>query len=286
MDRVVFTACLLFMGCARSPQRQPVAPQPSSAEVLIRAAVARIGVGEAAVAVVDLVNHTEILVNADDAYEPGALLALPILIEAYYRAEHDPTFSFDDLVVISNATRAGGRGSRVSANDTVAISALLTAAVVDGSRLALDMLLELLTPTAVQATLSALRVQDVQVDDPLHSGSAAPAGGKVVTARGIATLMARIAECHELIANVCSEIRKRLPVLEEKHTAPAITAARDTRGLSVVHVRSRYEAALVSSDFSRPIAVVVVLTRGVDPPISEALVQQILEIYMLRPITR
>jgi beta-lactamase class A len=231
-------------------------------------------------------------VDADVVMHAASTMKIAVLIEVLRRSERG-TISLDAGVPVVNRFKSVVDGSEFAldpADDEdpslyehlgqdVPVRELARRMIVRSSNLATNLLLERVTPVAVQATIESLGTRNMRVVRCLEDAKAFDKGiTNVTTARDLATLLRAIAERTAFRDPATQQIAFDLLGAQEFND---MIPAGVPPGTRVMHktgdiTRIRHDAAIVVPAVgAKTPYVLVVLTRGFDDPkeATEAVVQ-------------
>ncbi len=207
-------ACMAF-GAA------PGSADPDGMGVLKQAIEKRIvesGVRTISVALHDLANGREILIQPDVSYHPASAFKLCVMMETYHQAA-DGRFSLDDALPVKNEFKsiADGSSFNLSADDdsdsdlykrvgeSMPIRDLIERMITQSSNLATNLLIERVGPDRVTAYMRQLGAKDLLVRRGVEDGKAFAKGlNNAATAHGLMRVLARLAE-HKVVSRQASE---------------------------------------------------------------------------------
>jgi beta-lactamase class A len=238
--------------------------------------------GTYGIAVIDIETGRSLGVNDRMIFHAASTMKVTVLLELYRRAA-EGTISLDEGVAIGNAFRSIADGSEyvLSADDDsdatlytrigsrVPRRELARLMTVRSSNLATNILIDELQPQRIQRTVERVGGAGVRLLRGVEDDRAHRAGmNNVITARGIAHVMASIARCDVLPAAHCAELQDVLAAQEFDTMIPAGLPA----GTRVAHKTGwitgvQHDAAIILPDGSPPF-VLVVLSEGATDTLS------------------
>ncbi len=222
-------------------------------------------------------------VDADVVMHAASTMKIAVLIEVLRRNERGD-ISLDSGLPVVNRFHSVVDGSEFALDpkddedpslydhigESLSVRELTRRMIVRSSNLATNLLLERVTPAAVQATIESLGTKNMHVVRCLEDQKAYDAGiTNVTTARDLAVLLRSIAENTAFEKPSSQDIA--LEILGAQEFNDMIPAGLPP-GTRVLHktgdiTRIRHDAAIVYPDVgSRVPYVLVVLTRGFDDP--------------------
>jgi beta-lactamase class A len=261
-------ACVLLACGCRSVGEEPFAALIASA--------AATPPREVAVAYRDLGDGTAVSVAGDLVVHAASTMKVPVMIEAFRRAERGE-LDLDGGLVLRNEFRSVVDGSPFALDpaedsdpelygrlgERVPVLELVRRMIVRSSNLATNALIDVLGADRVQATIEALGVTRMQVRRGVEDDLAFRAGIiNTATADDLATLLVAIAGDRAASPASCSAMRGILEAQELDELIPAglppgTRVAHKTGSITAV----QHDAAIVYPDGLPPF-VLVVLTRG------------------------
>ena len=237
--------------------------------------------GATAVAVVaQRVDESEprVVIEADRVFHAASTMKVAVLVELYRRAE-DADLSLDDRLVVRNEFRSIVDGSPYVLDpdddsertlysregEAVTVCDLVFLAITESSNLATNLLVDLLDPARIDATMDELGCPTLVVRRGVEDDAAWRAGlNNTVTAEGLAELLGAIARGELASPETCDEM---LGVLRAQAFNEGIPAGLPD-GTPVAHktgsINGVYHDAAVVQPPGGHEYVLVVLTEGLD----------------------
>lgn len=232
----------------------------------------------------DLERGSEVLIGADVAMHAASTMKLPVMIEAYRRADRGD-LDLDAGLVLENDFTSIVDGSHYAldpADDSdpdlyervgqrVPIRALVRAMIQRSSNLATNALIETLGADAVQRTVDELGADGMRVLRGVEDGKAYAAGiSNTTTAHALLVLLEAIQDDTAASTASCREMREilegqALEPLIARGLPPGTRIANKTGQITAI----RHDAAIVRPDGAPPY-VLVVMTNGFDDPADSA----------------
>ncbi len=242
------------------------------------------------VAFLDLETGETCLIRADEPIHPASTMKVPVMLEVYRQAG-EGKLSLDDRLAIKNqfASIVDGTPFALDPKDDseltlykrvgelVTIRDLVRLMITESSNLATNMLVEKVSPTSTTAFMKELGADGLKVLRGVEDGKAYAKGmNNVATARGMMTILARLAEGSAVSKAASDEM---LGILRGQKFNEGIPAGLP-KGTSVAHKTGSFkgvyhDAGIVEVPGRKPF-VLVVLTRGIqDEPKAHKLVAEI-----------
>jgi beta-lactamase class A len=235
---------------------------------------------EVSVAYDDLAHGNQEYVNADVVMHAASTMKVAVLIEVFQRSERGE-LSLDATIPVVNHFHSVVDGSEFALEpkddedpelyahlgESLPVRELARRMIVRSSNLSTNLLIDRLTPAAIQRTIEALGTKQMKVVRCLEDQKAYDKGiTNVTTARDLALLLRRIAKNEALSAQSAAAVIEILLAQEFNDMIPAGLPP----GTPVAHktgdiTRIRHDAAIVDPYGKSPY-VLVVLTRGFDDP--------------------
>ncbi len=262
-----------------TPQPTPAATAAlATLESAIRARIAAADSATVAVSIIDLANGRELHINGDSVMHAASTMKVPVLLELYRRAEQEPGFSLDKRIAVSNMFKSIADTSHYSLDagddsdssvyklvgDSASLRYLARRMIVRSSNLATNILIDVLTPEAIRATVARAGATGMNVLRGVEDGPAYRKGmNNTTTSFGLARTLAAIARCTVTSRAACQEMIAILADQEFNEMIPAGLPA----GTKVAHktgwiTRVQHDGAIVFPAGRAPY-VLVVLTKGI-----------------------
>jgi beta-lactamase class A/predicted AlkP superfamily phosphohydrolase/phosphomutase len=227
-----------------------------------------------AVALHDIESARRLEIDADRVFHAASTMKVPILYELFRRHD-DGELDVDAPFPVRNTFRSVFDGSpftlETDADDGLleALGSTLPARrvahgmITRSSNLGTNLLLEALTPAAVQARMDRLGAGGMQVRRGVSDIPAFEAGfSNETTARGLLRVMEIVARCEELSPSACADMHRILEEQEFRSEIPAGLPQGTRVGNKTGSItRIRHDAAIVHPEGRAPF-VLVVLTEG------------------------
>lgn len=273
MQRLFLLGCLLLTACAHGA-RSISAPEIERA---VTAHIARLDSGLVAVSFIDLANHQEFHINGDVSMHAASTMKVPVLLELYRQADaHE--ISLDSLIVVRNVFQSIADTShyKLDAGDDSdslvytwigqpkTVRELARHMIVRSSNLATNILIDLVKPARVRATVSAIGAAGMNVQRGVEDIPAFRKGmNNTTTSRALALVLADIARCGHASRRACAEMTEVLSAQEFNEMIPAGLP----KGTKVAHKTGwitgiQHDGAIVYPPDRKPY-VLVVLTQGI-----------------------
>lgn len=229
-----------------------------------------------AVSVIDLASGRELHINGDSVFHAASTMKVPVLLEVFNEVDAH-TLSLDSAILVRNRFSSIADTSHYSldiADDSdstlyylvgkrVPLRELTRLMIVRSSNLATNLLIDLVTPERVRAAVARVGGEGVSVLRGVEDNAAYQRGlNNTTTSRGMARVLAAIAQCQGNTRASCSEMLDILSGQEFNEMIPAGLPA----GTRVAHKTGwitgiRHDAAIVMPPDRKPY-VLVILTRG------------------------
>jgi beta-lactamase class A len=233
----------------------------------------------------NLTSGDSLVHDPDRRMHAASTMKVPVMIQVFRDAEAG-TFGLDDSIPVRNAFRSLVDGSVFSVNPAddsdstlylrvggkATVRELLELMITYSSNLATDVLMEVVGPERVTATMRELGADSIQVLRGVEDQKAYDAGlNNTTTARDLGVIMAAI---HERRAAGDASCREMEAILGRQHFNEGIPAGLPP-GTVVAHktgeiTRIHHDAAIVMAGDVR--YVLVVLVKGLDSKDSSAAV--------------
>ncbi|WP_337175730.1 serine hydrolase [Paludisphaera sp.] len=272
----------------------PLATRAGTFEEEVAAAVKPFGPDAVVeVALHDFATGQARLIRADEPIHPASTMKIPVMIEAYRRAEAGDLRLDDELEVVNSfASLVDGSpyaldpadDSETTLYDRVGgkatVRELVFLMVTESSNLATNILVEKLGAKAVTDLMAKLGAPDLKVLRGVQDGKAYEAGlNNVGTARGTMTILRRLAEGTAVSKSADAAM---MDVLRAQKFNDGIPAGLP-EGTPVAHktgsITNVYHDAAVVEPPGRAPFVLVVMTRGLGPqPAARALAADVARI--------
>lgn len=176
--------------------------------------------GVMGVEVVDLTDSSRIGVNQDLVFPQGSAIKIPVLLELFRRADHDPAL-LGTRHSISKATRTGGSGvlqffsdggSQLSTEDL----AILMVTLSDNG--ATNILIDALGMDSVNHTMESLGLKQTKLQRRMISPASSARGEEnISTPAEAAEVMARLSRCElPLSKSACERVREILELPKDE----------------------------------------------------------------------
>ncbi len=262
---------------------QPLAPSTSAAPVRdesLKAALQQIASrypeAVVGVAVRNPATGMTAHLNADRRFHAASTMKVPVLIELFRQAERG-AFALEDSIMVENRFRSIVDGSEYRIEDDsdaalyerlgqkVAIRELARRMITRSSNLATNLLIALVTPDSVQATIERLGAEQMEVLRGVEDIKAYRQGlSNTATARDLAALLEALTEGRAVSPEADSAMIEVLMAQEHNAMIPAglptgTRVAHKTGWITEIH----HDAAIVYPEAGPPY-VLVVLTEGLE----------------------
>lgn len=272
----------------------PLAARAGTFEDEVAAAVKPFGPDAVVeVALYDFATGQARLIRADEPIHPASTMKIPVMIEAYRRAEAGELRLDDELEVVNSFASLvdGGPYALDPADDSeptlygrvggkATVRELVFLMVTESSNLATNILIERLGAGSVTDLMAKLGAPDLKVLRGVEDGKAFRAGlSNVGTARGTMTILRRLAEGTAVSKSADAAM---MDVLRAQKFNDGIPAGLP-EGTPVAHKTGSFtnvyhDAAVVEPPGRAPF-VLVVMTRGLGPqPVARALAADVARI--------
>ncbi|MBX6377888.1 MAG: serine hydrolase [Clostridia bacterium] len=179
--------------------------------------------GRVAVCVLDLEGRTWAAREAEALFPAASLAKLPILVEVFRQVARG-ALSWEEMVRVPPAACVSGSGVLPLLRPGVRLSlwdlAALMVAVSDNT--AANLLLERVTPEAVNATLAGLGLTATRVENPFQVVPHPPVGRNLVTAGEMARLLLAVARGEVVSWDACRRMMALLKGQQHNEGLPAL----------------------------------------------------------------
>jgi beta-lactamase class A len=278
---LVLLACVSWSGGARDESLQSKIEgliAPIGDKVIVEVAFRDLETGEAC------------LIRADEPIHPASTMKVPVMMEVYRQAS-EGKLSLDDRIAIKNSFASIVDGSPFTLDpkddselslykrvgEQVTIRELVALMITESSNVATNLLVEKVSPASTTGFMKELGADGLKVLRGVEDGKAYAKGmNNVATARGLMTILARLAEGSAVSKPASDEM---LGVLRRQKFNEGIPAGLP-KGVTVAHKTGSFQgvyhdAGIVEIPGRKPF-VLVVLTRGIqDEPTAHKLVAEI-----------
>lgn len=212
-----------------------LAPASDSFDADVRARVQQDSTAKVAVAYWRLGGSDSLFVHDNWNFHAASTMKVPVMIQLF-RMVDAGTLSLDQKITLKNqfvSIVGGGLYALDMADDSdsslyarvgqqVSVRELIFLMITRSSNLATNVLISIANPANVNATMRQLGAEHIRVLRGVEDIAAYRAGlNNTVTARGLAVLMAAIAQDRAASAASCAEMRKILGAQEFKDEIPA-----------------------------------------------------------------
>ncbi|HUP88851.1 MAG TPA: serine hydrolase [Longimicrobiales bacterium] len=273
MQRLFVLGCLAMAGCAHVRN----ASSALEIERAVSQRIAELDSGLVAVSFIDLANNQEFHISGDVSMHAASTMKVPVLLELYRQADaHE--IALDSLIVVNNVFQSIADTShyKLDASDDSdslvytwigqrkSIRELARHMIVRSSNLATNILIDLVKPARVRATVASIGATGVNVQRGVEDIPAFRKGmNNTTTSRGLALVLADIARCGHASRRACEEMIAVLSAQEFNEMIPAGLP----KGTRVAHKTGwitgiQHDGAIVFPPNRKPY-VLVVLTKGI-----------------------
>ena len=257
----------------------------------VRARVQQDSTAKVAVAYWRLAGDDSLFVHDNWNFHAASTMKVPVMIQLF-RMVDAGTLSLDQKITLKNEFTSivgGGKYALDMADDSdsslyqrvgqqVSVRDLIFLMITKSSNLATNVLISTADPNKINATMRQLGAEHIRVLRGVEDIAAYRAGlNNTVTARGLAVLMAAIAQDRAASAASCAEMRKILGAQEFKDEIPAGLPA----GTLVAHTTGwvdgvvLHDAAIVYPTGGTPYVLVVLTGEIQETPHASKLIADI-----------
>ena len=258
----------------------------------IEAVLARYPEAQVGVSVRDASHGISLDIHADTVFHAASTMKIAVMIELYRQAA-ESRFSLDDSLVVTNEFTSILDGSTFSVEEDsdsaiyaklgqrMSIRELINRLITSSSNLATNILIELVTPDSVQATIESLGTKNMKVLRGVEDLKAFEAGmSNTTTAADLAVLLEALRDSTVVSADASAEMVDIMAQVPSR----LITAGHESRvahktGMITAH---HHDAGIVYPADGEPY-ILTILTRGItDEKTSTRLGREISDIVYRR----